>query len=132
MHWVRYFIKHQLGGMSKIIPLEFNRAKWFTSKNIQKYYEIYRDTVLELKLAMTAALARLDGECKGDVDRLHIPELVAIIGNKTFQMPKTGQKREYYRVIVKDLLKDNPGVRDFNAGMLEIEGPADEDLVDEE
>ena len=66
------------------------------------------------------------------MDRLHIPELVAIIGNKTFQMPKTGQKREYYRVIVKDLLKDNPGVRDFNAGMLEIEGPVDEDLVDEE
>ena len=54
MDWVRYFIKHQLGGMSKITPLEFNRAKWFTSKNIQKYYEIYRDTVLELKLASLA------------------------------------------------------------------------------
>ena len=43
-----------MGGMSKITPLEFNRAKWFTSKNIRMYYEIYRDTVLELDLAVRA------------------------------------------------------------------------------
>ena len=78
-----------------------------------------------------AAIARLDNECEGDVDRLHIPELVAIIGNKTFQMPKTGQKRDYYRVIVKDLLGDSHGARDFNAGMLEVQAPTEDDWEEE-
>ena len=90
--------------------------------------------LLKAQTDAVAAIARLDGECEGDVavDRLLIPELVAIIGNKTFQMPKTGQKRDYYRVIVKDLLKDNHGARDFNVGMLEVQAPTEDDWEEEE
>ena len=88
--------------------------------------------LLKAQIDAVAAIARLDDECEGDVDRLHIPELVAIIGNKTFQMPKTGQKRDYYRVIVKDLLKDNHGARDFNVGMLEVQAPTEDDWEEEE
>jgi hypothetical protein len=54
MDWVRYFVKHQLGGMTKVTPLEFNRAKWFTSKNVRKYYDMYKDCCLELGFAVPA------------------------------------------------------------------------------
>jgi hypothetical protein len=58
--WVKLFIKEQLGGMTKIRPLEFNRAKWFTSKNIQKYYELFKDGCLDLGLAVRAPLSEFN------------------------------------------------------------------------
>ena len=87
-----------------------------------------------LTLAQTdaaEALTLLNDKHAGDVDRLHILQLKAIIGNKTHELPKSGQSKAYYLSIVKELLKNDPAVREFNAGMLDIEALAEDDWEEE-
>ena len=57
---VKYFIKRQLGGMTKIRPLAFNHAKWFTSRNISKCYETFKDPCLELGFDVPIPLSEYD------------------------------------------------------------------------
>ena len=77
------------------------------------------------------ALTLLNGKHAGDVDRLHIPQLKAIIVNGPHRLPEFGQSKAYYLSIVKELLKNDPVVREFSAGMLDVEAPAEDDWEEE-
>ena len=52
MEWVYRFVHTHLHGLGKPVPLEFDRHKWCTSRNLRKYYDIIRDAALEHGLAV--------------------------------------------------------------------------------
>ena len=52
MEWVYRFVHTHLHGLGKPVPLEFDRHKWCTSRNLRKYYDIIRDAALEHVLAV--------------------------------------------------------------------------------
>ena len=52
MDWVYRYVNSHLQGLGKPVPLEFDRRKWCTAKNLRKYYDVVRDTALEHGLAV--------------------------------------------------------------------------------